>query len=788
MKKNAIKILTSFLLAGLMLVACKEPAPSPTDSISPTPSPSNPPSTDESTTHENSSTPDESTSIKDSTSPDESTTPSETPDGELVPGDGEELVTYHVNVSEEFEVGTSDTDIIKGKFNLVSGTEVRNRTKKWTNPDDPSESREYSKSIKLGSSSAELKIDVPGRGKLYLWVQNGSSGAATQKIKVTGPDGTEEIEFVGTDGGSPVVRLEIDVKEGSYSINRVTGTVDIFEMELKSIVAISEVTGFSIASQGKVEFLEGESFDPSLLQLNKVYGNGRLDVLPIDDENVTIDSSSYNASVPGTYSIKVKYKNYTELSYDVVVYDIIDVNLGLDSIEKLSKGTSSGNSVYFNHSVKEVYDLNESFDTTGLNVLITGQSGTTTKEFLVTSNISYKGFDSTTAGKKDVTITYTYANQEISETLTVYVVDAVPSKSQDGVFKTKVDGSYEGTIGGVVNGYNMFTTIQQALDYLEGHKDIKNNDRKLIELVPGTYTEKLEITIPFLTIKGSNAETTVIEWDSLYGIKDAGGFPHTTDSTQTVAVRESAIGCTIEGITISNWYNSQARFTERGQEIERALALLVQSDQFVMKNGKLLGVQDTLELFKGRQYFENVFISGYTDFIFGTNNTTYFSDCTIHTIDTLKDDKGTAGYLTAFKGSNKGSSDYVTYGAIFDECKFTADEGVTKGKTAIGRTWGAYAAVAVINSEIGGHISKDGYVSSDNKNKRYISMNGIHPSDETVQFAEYGNTGEGAISEAVNGMKLLTEEEANKYSDFDVIFGTTNGAVTYVDSWDPSST
>ena len=241
------------------------------------------------------------------------------------------------------------------------------------------------------------------------------------------------------------------------------------------------------------------------------------------------------------------------------------------------------------------------------------------------------------------------------------------------------------------------------------------------------------------------AADVVIEWDSLYGLVDAGGFTHTTDSTQTVAIRESAVNCVIENITISNYWNTQDRMDEAKLAIERGLALLVQADRFIMKNSGLLGIQDTLELFTGRQYFENVFISGYTDFIFGTNNTTYFKNCTIHVIDTVKDDQGTAGSLTAFKGSNKGASDSIVYGAIFDECKFTADEGVMAGKTAIGRTWGAHAAVAVINSELGGHISVDGYDKSENKNKRYISMNGIHPTDETVQFVEYHNTGAGAI-------------------------------------------
>ena len=39
-------------------------------------------------------------------------------------------------------------------------------------------------------------------------------------------------------------------------------------------------------------------------------------------------------------------------------------------------------------------------------------------------------------------------------------------------------------------------------------------------------------------------------------------------------------------------------------------------------HGKILGWQDTLELFTGRQYFKNTYISGCIDYIFGTNNTT----------------------------------------------------------------------------------------------------------------------------------------------------------------------
>lgn len=795
MKKTKFtKLLTCFLLGGLMLVSCNDPVVSPTDTPAPTPTPSITPSEqgsspEESTTPEVSTTPEDSSTPSVDPSDDPSSKPSDEPSDDLVPGENEELVEYKVNVSTAFEVGKASSDVINGKFTLVGGTEVRARTKTWTNPDDSTDVREFTRSVKLGSNDAQINVNVPGRGKLYLWVQNGSSGATTQFIKITKPDGsTEQIEFVGTDGGSPVVRLELNVTEGLYKINRVSGTVDIFNMELKAIVGIAAESGFEIASPGKVDFLEGEEFDYSKLLVNKVYGNGRTEDLALDDENFTIDASEYKANVPGTYTIKLNYKEYTQLTYQVVVYDVEDLKLGLDAIEKLSKNSSAGNSVYFNHSVKEVYDLNEAFDSTGLSAIVVAKNGEETKEFKIDAkNITVSGFDSSTAGKKELTVSYNFAGQSVSKALTVYVVDTAPSITQDKIVKVKVNPSYEGEIGAVVEGYNVFTTIQQALDYIDGNAGIASSDRKLIELAPGTYTEKLEITIPYLTIKGSDAETTIIEWDSIYGVADAGGFVHTTDSTATVAIRDSAIGCTIEGVTISNWYNSQERLDERNTAIERALALLVQSDQFIMKDGKLLGIQDTLELFTGRQYFENVFISGYTDFIFGTNNTTYFTDCTIHTIDTSKDDGKTAGYLTAFKGSNKGSSDYITYGAIFDGCNFTADEEVST-KQAIGRTWGPYAAVAIINSEIGGHISKDGYVSTENKNKRYISMNGTHPTDETVQFVEYNNTGEGAITEAVAGMKYLDATTAANYSNLSIIFGTTNGAVSYINEWDPLST
>ena len=685
-----------------------------------------------------------------------------------------EDVTYSLNISD-LETGTRSADEINGYFTIVSGSEVRNRTKTY-------DGVEYQKSVKIGNSTTKILVNVPGTGKLSFLVQNGSSGAATQFITVTAPDGTvHNIEFVGADGGSPLVMVELDVTEGLWTISRGKngGTQDIFALELSCSVEVSPENGFKLVAPGTVDYIAGQDLDVSKLVLNATFANGKTEPLTLAD--VTVDSSAFNKDVAGEYTITVSYKDYAPISYTVTVYAPSAIELHFDAVEKLSQNSQAGNGVYYNYSWKEVYFVGDELTTDGLSVYVVASFGEKTLKFRV-EDYEITGFDSSFADYCVLTVSAYGVSTEIE----IHVTDTNPTANENGVYQLLVDPDYEGLAGAISGPYHVFSTIQGALDYAE---KIEKSAVKELYIASGVYNEKIEITLPNLHIigMGQSADDVVIEWDSLYGLVDGGGFTHTTDSTQTVAVRDSAVNVTIENVTISNYWNTQERMDAAGLAIERGLALLVQADRFVMKNSKLLGIQDTLELFTGRQYFENVFISGYTDFIFGTNNTTYFKNCTVHVIDTVKDDQGTAGYITAFKGSNKGADDAIVYGAIFDGCKFTADAGVMAGKTAIGRTWGAYAAVAVINSELGGHISLDGYVSSENKNKRYISMNGIHPTDSTVQFVEYGNTGAGAITEAVAGMRMLSAEEAAIYASFATIFGTTNGKITYLDPWDPTS-
>lgn len=782
----------------------------------------------------------------------------------------EELTSTIDMKKDDIPAGKSAKDIVKGVFTIVAGSELRERTRTWTNPADSTDSIIFERSIKMGDDTAALKVNVaPGTDRvLSVYVQNGSSSANTQKIKVTKPDGTTYTieyagnkEFGGYPGSSVVVKIDIEVTDGEWKIQRNSGTTDLYAATLTGKFEKSEITGFEVADEGKTEYMVGEDYSSLDVVVNAVYGNGRRDQLARTD--YTVDTSEVDMNTAGTYPVKINYKTYEAKTINITVTALSDVlQLGFYRIEKLSKNTTAGNGVYYNQSVKLVYNVGEELDKADLSIKTQSTDGNKTFDIdKDDANLTISNVDMTTAGEKTVTVSYELGGVTATSTFKVYVVNTAPSIVGD-IVKVKVDKNYTGEIGALSEGFNMFTGIQQALDFLENNEETIKDKKKLISVAAGKYKEKLEINIPYLTIEGAGKGSTVIEWDSLYGQADEGGFTHTTDSTQTVAVRESAVNCSINNLTISNYWNNYTVFDEAfgaNYGEHRALALLVQSDKFRMENAKLLGYQDTVEFFTGRQYLKECDIYGTTDFIFGTNNTTLFDNCLIHTIDTGKQKDGElqqapvdGGYTTAFKGNNKDANDYVEYGAIFYSCTFEADPiTAASHQTSLGRPWGAYAAVAYINCNLGEHFSTIGYNNS-SKNQRYVSMN-AEPTAETVKFVEYGNTGPGAVYYAtvegtetklyggvayvtageevtantyyelvmegsqpkknadgtytvkltedttfqankyyfkavtVSGYKFLTEAEAANYTNYAKIYGETNGKVTYQDSWDPSA-
>lgn len=467
--------------------------------------------------------------------------------------------------------------------------------------------------------------------------------------------------------------------------------------------------------------------------------------------------------------------------------------------------SSAGNGQYINGKLKTIYSQSDTtLNTNYMSLNITKTySDKTEKSTLYynsfnTAGVTTSGFSAGEVGKQTISVNNGAATYDI------YVLaNNIAYKDSNGNYVVTVDKNYDGAIGAVsgTNG-NMFTTIGQALEFLQNSTFVTQSDSKILNISAGYYYEKLEITTPNLTINGagytratytsdvnynaqSYAAATIIEYDSLVG-NAAGEITHITDSTQTVAVRDTATNCKINGVTISNYYNNIARYanTSYAGNGERGLALLCQADQFQMDECSLLGWQDTVEFFTGRQYIKDSYVCGAVDFIFGTNSTTYFDGCTIESIKSkTSSQEGVTAYVTAFKGSNKNDvNDTPTYGAIFNDCTFTSSSDFV-GEYAIARPWTVNSRVAVLNSKFTGNTAT--------KESTTIStglINDVNVSTLGMKFYNNKDSNNESFTftdDLTNVDTTLTPAAAANYTDFSVVFGKTNGDLSYALAWDP---
>lgn len=156
------------------------------------------------------------------------------------------------------------------------------------------------------------------------------------------------------------------------------------------------------------------------------------------------------------------------------------------------------------------------------------------------------------------------------------------------------------------DGSGQFTSIQKAINSL---RDFGPGEA-LVKIKAGTYHEK--ITIPTskqkITLQGENKENTIITNDDYSGKMDAQNQKMTTFNSYTLLIMADDIK--ISDITIQNSSCNQGQ----------AVSLHVEGDRFIIKNSKILGCQDTVYTADShsRQYFENCYIEGTTDFLFGS--------------------------------------------------------------------------------------------------------------------------------------------------------------------------
>ena len=336
-------------------------------------------------------------------------------------------------------------------------------------------------------------------------------------------------------------------------------------------------------------------------------------------------------------------------------------------------------------------------------------------------------------------------------------------------YDARVDATFSGSNGSLVGGVKTYKTVGDALNAIGSASD------KVIYIESGLYKEKLTISKPKnLTLIGSSSGETKLTYGDCSTM--AGG------TNQSASITVLSEGFTAINIHFENSYD----YLNGSEKDKQAVAFHINADRGTFYNCKFTGHQDTLLVNTGRHYMKNCVISGSVDFIFGNNPSVLFESCNVVSRNR---NASNGGYITAMKGNDgTNGSGVATYGLVFNDCSFTAESGVKSGSVALGRPWRADATVTFMNSEIGSHISTKAYSNDKSSGCRYVYMSGggvkNHP--QNAYFTEYNNTGAGAISSAVNGCKMLTKSQAEKYTMAN-IFAKTNGAVNYSTAFDPLS-
>ncbi len=283
-----------------------------------------------------------------------------------------------------------------------------------------------------------------------------------------------------------------------------------------------------------------------------------------------------------------------------------------------------------------------------------------------------------------------------------------------------------------------FKSVQEAIMSVPSGS---NTNPVIIHLKPGVYKELvyLQREKRFFKLVGENATNTVLTFGLYASLTNYDGKPIGTFHTPSTTI--DADDFTAENLTFENSAGA----------VGQALAIRVDGDRASFRNCRFLGWQDTILLNRGRQYFENCYIAGAVDFIFGAA-TAWFEKCHINCLG--------SGYITA--ASTPADE---PFGFVFAHCRIIgANPNV---KTFLGRPWRIYASTVYLDTEMSGVVRPEGW--NDWKKPE---------AHATARYAEFNSAGPGASpATRPDWIKQLTRAEAEKVTVANVLGGT--------DGWNP---
>jgi pectinesterase len=289
------------------------------------------------------------------------------------------------------------------------------------------------------------------------------------------------------------------------------------------------------------------------------------------------------------------------------------------------------------------------------------------------------------------------------------------------------------------DGSGQFTNVQAAIMSVPSGS---RTNPVVIHVKPGTYKELIYVQREkrFFHLVGEDPEKTILTYDLYANIKGSDGKPIGTFHTPSTTI--DANDFTAVNITFENSAGA----------VGQALAIRVDGDRAVFHNCRFLGWQDTILLNRGRQYFENCYIAGHVDFIFGAA-AAFFEKCHIQCLGD--------GYITA-------ASTPVDqpFGFVFSNCKITGDP--PEARTYLGRPWRIYASTIFLNTEMSRGVRPEGW--NDWKKPE---------THQTARYAEFNSTGPGGSPKPrADWAKQLTKAEAAAITPAKVLGGA--------DGWNPN--
>jgi len=248
------------------------------------------------------------------------------------------------------------------------------------------------------------------------------------------------------------------------------------------------------------------------------------------------------------------------------------------------------------------------------------------------------------------------------------------------------------TVGPV--GYGQYQTVQEAIDHAS------SDHGAIILIAAGTYHEKVSVTKPNIALVGSGntPSDTVITWGD--SAKNTGS----TFKSGTITV--SADRFEAENLTIVNtWWQDHTAAEDRSQ----AVALQMESDRAVIDRVRIISGQDTLNASSrachgdltspcqaDRQFFNDCFIEGNVDYIFGDSKAV-FDHCELHS---------RPGYGAMVTAQSR-HSPLEDSGYYMLHCRITGDN--QNNKIFLGRPWRDYATVLFYDTEIVQKIDPAGW-------------------------------------------------------------------------------